>query len=507
MPRKKICGCGGKVRPALTQLPFRIRCIQRIQTSAVILYWRLKGRELETRPSTQSEVHRELSAYSEWAVDVSYTSLPTRVLDKARLVLLDDMGAVLGAADESELRAYRKRYLAIGGRSEATVLAPGFAMTDRFGAAELNGMAGCWLEVDEGYRLATSHAGIYAIPALLAVTESEGMATRELLAGLVVGYEIAARFAHAWTFPPLTVHPHGVFSPVGAAVAVAKVRGYSASELLRTIQTASALAITSPYNHATSGALVRNVWTGTGARLGIMASELAVDGILGLPSSPFDAFGAVLRGEWQEGALGGALGETYAIEAGYHKPYACCQYAHATIDALLELRARHEALDWARAVESIVVETHSKGLSLGVAHPETTLGAKFSLPHAVAAGLVYGTGGPPAFTRRSIEDPRVRVLSEAVELRPIEEVRDWPEDRPSRITVRLKDGSEDAAYCATATGDPTRPLSPEQLVEKFVDVTGATLAAPGARRLADQILGLRDDLPVRDLIRLVREAA
>lgn len=462
---------------------------------------------METTPSIQSKVHRELSGFSEWAADLTYASLSRRVLDKARLVLMDDMGAVLGAAGESELGSYRERYLAVGGHPEATVLAPGFAMTDRFGAAELNGTAGCWLEVDEGYRLATSHAGIYTIPALLAVAEAEDLATQELLEGLVVGYEIAARFAHAWSFPPLTIHPHGVFSPVGAAVAVAKARGYSSSELLRTIQTASALAITSPYNHATRGALARNVWTGVGARLGIMASELTMDGILGLPSSPFDVFGAALQGEWQEGALDNGLGETYAIESGYHKPYACCQYAHATIDALLELRIRHEELDWAREVESIVVETHPKGLSLDVAHPETTLGAKFSLPHAVAAGLAYGTGGPRAFTRASIEDPRVRILSEAVELRPIGGVRDWPEDRPSRITVRLRDGSEDTAYCATATGDPSRPLSRNQLVEKFVEVTGATIPPQGARGLADRILGLPDDLPVRNLIRLVKEAA
>lgn len=461
---------------------------------------------METTSSARPEVQRELCEFAEWAAGLRYTSLPARTLDKARLVLLDDLGAVLGAADEPELAAFRERSLAVGGRPEATVLAPGFTMTDRFSAAELNGMAGCWLEVDEGYRLATSHAGIYAIPALLAVAESEELSTRELFEGLVVGYEIAARFAHAWSFPPLTVHPHGALSPVGAAVAVAKARGYSSSELLQTIQTASALAITSPYNHATGGALVRNVWTGAGARLGIMASELTMDGILGLPSSPFDVFATALQGEWQDGALSNGLG-AYAIESGYHKPYACCQYAHATIDALLELRARHEALEWAREVESIVVETHPKGLSLDVVHPKTTLGAKFSLPHAVAAGLAYGTGGPSAFTRASIDDPEVRTLSEAVELRPIGEVRDWPEDRPSRITVRLKNGSEDAAYCATATGDPTRPLSRDQLVEKFIEVAGATISAEGARELADRILGLTDDLPVRNLIGLIREAA
>ncbi|MGH3145539.1 MAG: MmgE/PrpD family protein, partial [Rubrobacter sp.] len=436
---------------------------------------------------------------------LGYGSLPERVLSRARLVLLDDMGAMLGAGDEPELKAYREKYLAISGRAEATVLARGFPMTDRFGAAELNGTAGCWLEVDEGYRLATSHAGIYAIPALISVTESQDLTVRELIEGLVVGYEVSARFAHAWSFPPLTIHPHGVFSPVGAAVAVAKARGYSAEELTQVIQTASALAIASPYNHATRGALVRNVWTGVGARLGIMASELATDGILGLPSSPFDSFGTALQGEWQEGALTAELGETYAIESGYHKLYACCQYSHATIDALLELRSRHESLDWAKKVESIIVETHPKGLSLDVKHPQTTLGAKFSLPHTVAAGLVYGTGGPRAFSRESLEDPEVRALSEAIELRPIAEVGPWPEDRPSRLTVRLKDGSEDSAYCATATGDPTKPLSREDLVDKFVEVTDGTLAPAGARELADDILGLPANLAIRDLVSRVKD--
>lgn len=456
-------------------------------------------------PSTQSSMYQELADFAEWAADLEYGGIPDRVLDKARLVLLDDLGAVLGAGDEPELKAYRQSYLATSKEQEATVLARTFPGTDRFSAAELNGIAGCWLEVDEGYRLATSHAGIYVIPALIAITESRDLTARKLLEGLVVGYEIAARFAHAWSFPPLTIHPHGVFSPVGSAVAVAKAKDYSASELTRVILTASALALASPYNHATRGALVRNVWTGVGARLGIMASELVASEIQGLPSSPFDSFGTALHGEWQEGAVSSDLGQTYAIESGYHKPYACCQYAHATLDALLELRSGHESLDWTREIECIVVETDPKGLSLDTTHPETTLGAKFSLPHAVAAGLIYGTGGPQAFTRASLTDPDVRNLSEAVELRPIAEVGSWPEDRPSRFTVRLKDGSEESVYCATATGDPTKPLSQEDLVEKFVEVTDGTLSSQGARELANDILRLSGSLAIRELISLIKE--
>jgi 2-methylcitrate dehydratase PrpD len=169
----------------------------------------------KTTPSTQSGMYRELSDFAEWAAELKYERLPSRVLDKARLVLLDDLGAMLGAGDEPELKAYRQNYLTVSREPEATILTRGFPKADRFSAAELNGMAGCWLEVDEGYRLATSHAGIYTIPVLIAVTESQDLTARELLEGLVAGYEIAARFAHAWSFPPLTIHPHGVSRPWG----------------------------------------------------------------------------------------------------------------------------------------------------------------------------------------------------------------------------------------------------------------------------------------------------
>jgi uncharacterized ubiquitin-like protein YukD len=42
-------------------------------------------------------------------------------------------------------------------------------------------------------------------------------------------------------------------------------------------------------------------------------------------------------------------------------------------------------------------------------------------------------------------------------------------------------------------------------VEKFVEVTNGTLSAQGGRELAGDILRLPDNLPIRDLISLVKE--
>ena len=102
---------------------------------------------------------------------------------------------------------------------------------DRFSAAVANGAAADWCELDEGYRRATCHAGLYVIPALIAEAEATGASTEEILRALVLGYEVAARFARA--FPPkvLVLHPHASLAAIGAAAGVGALRKLDAALL------------------------------------------------------------------------------------------------------------------------------------------------------------------------------------------------------------------------------------------------------------------------------------
>src|SRR3546814_10040573 len=62
----------------------------------------------------------------------------------------------------------------------------------------------------------------------------------------------------------------------------------------------------------------------------------------------------------------------------------------------------------AQEIDSITVECHPLALAFSNAAPATTLGAKFSMPHAVAAALALGQGGAAAFSTNSLADPRDR---------------------------------------------------------------------------------------------------
>ena len=205
-------------------------------------------------------------------------------------VLCDDIAAIVAARDEPEVIKLQDRMVSRAGSKESTVFNGRRGKADRFSAAVANGAAADWCELDEGYRRATCHAGLYTIPALIAEAEATGASTEETLRALVLGYEVAARFARA--FPPkaLVLHPHASLAAIGAAAGVAALRRLDTALLNAALTSASTMVAPGPYRHAVEGALVRNVWPAAGAWCGMQAVEWAECGIGGAPHSPYDVF-------------------------------------------------------------------------------------------------------------------------------------------------------------------------------------------------------------------------
>jgi len=428
-----------------------------------------------------------------WAAGVRLGDIPDAARGRMALIIGDDIAAILSAQNEPEVLAFHERLVKNSALQKATLLRKGAPQVDVLSAALGNGLAAAWNEMDEGYRKSPCHAGIYLLPALFAVAEEDGLAAGEVMRAAVAGYEITARFARTWRsiMPPL--HPHGIFNAVGAAAAVGLARKLDAGKLLLAVTGASTMVSPGPYNHAIQGALVRNAWAAAGAQTGILSVELARAGIGGFASSPFDVYAGGFRADTDVGELTAALGTEWAVCDGYHKLYACCQYAHASLDALGELFRRRPELKGGEAIESITVETDPRGLTLDNYRPATTLAGKFSLPHAVAAAAVYGDAGVEAFSSASLSDPRVARLRATVSLKPHPDVRPWPNDRPGRVTLALKGGERVSAERASARGGPDQPFGEEEIAAKIRALSAAS--APG---LLKAISRVDPEMPFRD---------
>ena len=405
-----------------------------------------------------------------WICSVGATAIPEPVLARAARVLADDMGAIVGARDEPEVRQFHENTLARAGAEESTVLNGGRRRTERRNAAVANGMAADWLELDEGYRVAPCHAGLYVVPALLAEAEASNLRFEDMLRALVLGYEFVTRIARSWTPRALTMQSHGRYCAIGAAAGIALARGADARRFLDAVSTAATLTGPSPRSHLIDGTLARNVWPASGAWNGFMAVEWAECGIAGAPTAFFDVYGTVLGGMAHPEHLVQDLGGRWAIEDGYTKIHACCQHVHSAVEATLGLRdgllrdARLEDID------SMTVDTHELALALGNPRPRTTLGAKFSMPHAIAAALVTGTGSAAAFSATTLGDPILGALRDRVRMQPYTPDLPPPNDRPARVTVTLKSGRTFQGECLSARGGPDRPLPPETVFAKLEEL-------------------------------------
>jgi 2-methylcitrate dehydratase PrpD len=412
-----------------------------------------------------------------WAAGLGYGDVPDAARQRMALIMADDIAAILSAQDEPEVFAFHKHLRSESSRGEATLLRHGGPKIEARSAALGNGLAASWNEMDEGYRKSPCHAGIYLLPALFAVAERDGLTLREVMRAGIGAYEITARFARAWRsiMPPL--HPHGIFNSVGAAAAVGLARKLDAQRLLLAVSGASTMVSPGPYNHAINGALVRNAWAAAGAQTGMLAVELAEAGIGGFASSPYDVYASCFHAETDAAQLTNDLGADWAVCDGYHKLYACCQYAHASLDALAELLARRPELKGGERVASIVVETDPRGMTLDNYQPATTLAAKFSMPHAVVSALVHGSAGVDAFSSESLKDPRVASLRKKVEMKPHPDVQPWPNDRPGRITLVLDGGEKLTAERASARGGPDQPFAQDEIEKKITILSSRS--APG----------------------------
>ena len=410
----------------------------------------------------------------DWAVQQELSDIPTEVRQQTVMVIADDLAAMLSAEAEPQVIASQALLLSRGPRGEASVIRRDRAQLAPLQAALANALAASWNELDEGYRKAVCHAGLYTLPILLAIAESEKIAISEVLRASTLAYEVTARFARTWKFSSLTIHPHALFNAVGAAAAVGFLRRLPAIQMRHAICNASTLGVVGPYNQAVRGSLIRNAWAAAGIFNGLQAIDWAQAGVTSLSETPHDVYHETLHSEAHIEELTKDLGSDWAVSSGYHKINACCQYAHSSIEAMREILDKHPELQGGKGVSQIELQTHRLGMTLNDTQPVTTLGAKFSMPHALAASLVYGHGGAEAFSTQSMQDERVSRMRQNVSMRLVDEELAWPHDRPAYVTLVTNDGQRYSAQCLSARGGPDRPFSDNELWIKIQDLSHAS---------------------------------
>jgi 2-methylcitrate dehydratase PrpD len=325
--------------------------------------------------------------------------------------------------------------------------------------------------LDEGNQFARGHPGIHVVPAVLAVAEEMNLSGRDLLTALVLGYEIGARIGIACKLR-MSMHPHGTWGTVGAAVAVGKLMAYEEKAMREIINVSSSLGLATSRRTMLEGGTVRNVYAGTSGYMGILAHDLVQSGFTGEADGLQTVFGSVVSETFVPEEMTRDLGKRFEIARNYFKRHACCRYNHGTLDALASIAAqRPGGRIKADEVAKVEVETYSLAAQLCDQNPGNTLAGKFSVPFAVATFIVHGSTGVESFTPGAIQDPAARALTQRVTVSEDPKLTAMmPQHRPSTVKVTLTDGSVLEAQALTNKGDTEDPYSSEELRAKYFEL-------------------------------------
>jgi len=172
------------------------------------------------------------------------------------------------------------------------------------------------------------------------------------------------------------------------------------------------------------------------------------------------------------------------------KLYPSCAGTHPTLDAVLDLRAKHgfahDDVDRIEVDVDPIVPT-----ILIYDRPASALEAKFSLPFCAAAACVFGAVGIGTFDDAALQDGRVGSLMSRVSMKVDEEIgRGKPALTEARVRITLKDGRTLHKDAHGARGYPVNPASNADLEAKFLGCASRVMELGRASSLYQRLTAL-----------------
>ena len=494
------------------------------------------GTRANARSETEIAAVPDRIAHTQAALvhSLKLEDVPPQVALRARHLMLDALGCALASRREE----YAAKYFAAacdlaGVGSEVDSSRQGVTGRGIIGyatrlpmrdAAMLNGVLAHGLDYDDTHMAGVIHLTVSLLPAVLALGSERNASGAAVLAAYVAALEAGARIAsvvksglHAHGF-----HPTGVVGAFASALAAGKLLGLNLDQLVQAQGIALSLASGS-LQFIEDGSWTKRLHPGWAAQAGITAAVMASHGIPA-PRAPYEGrfgFYRLYLGQDEHARIDPALAFTglsapdsaaprvmqWELENIAIKPFPMCHFVHASIDAAIALRAQGVNPAQVRAIEvkvpagvvPAVCEPQAKKR-----RPQSDYDAKFSLPYAVASGLLRGRLGLAELDPQAFQDPAACGLMDRVTY-TVDTASTFPQHYTGEVCVTLNDGRRFAHRESINRGHAERPVVNADVVAKFNANATLHFSPTHVEAVRTQVLTL-DQLPsIRTLENLLAQ--
>jgi 2-methylcitrate dehydratase PrpD len=431
--------------------------------------------------------------FAEFITETDISSFPPEVRHQATRCLFDTAGAILAGSRYSDSGQSVCSYAEKINEEKTSTIAGTLMQRSASTAALANGVMAHALELDDGSKHATYHPGSSIIPAVLALAERESSSGKSILEAIVLGYEVSLRIGMAVNPSHYLrgFHPTGTVAAFGTTAAACKILGLNKAQVCNALGLAGSLA-SGINQYEVDGSVVKHLHPGNAARNGILAAELAKEGFTG-PEGVIEGrlgFCHCFADQFELEGITDKLGKDYAFLQIYFKPYCSCRYVHFAIEGTLNILNEHGLK--ADDIETVTVKTHKNGKQCSdIREFQTPLHARLSIQYGIASIIVRGSAGLMDYTEEKIKDPEVCELAKRMSIEVDPEIQKvYPNPRSMIVEIKTKGGKTWSSRVDYAKGDPKNPISDEELIHKFSDITGKLVDKPLRKKIFEEAMGL-----------------
>jgi len=448
---------------------------------------------------------------AEFTANCTYKSLPDKVSNETKRILIDSIGCGLAATDEPKGKiGIDIGYMMGGDTGAATILGTG-QKTSIFGAAFANGELINALDFDA--ILPPGHVSPYVIPAAMALAEAHETSGADLVTAVAVAHEMSNRIGKAMDY--LRETKNGVVSTpkvlgysctiFGATAAALKVKGVGSDVIAHALGIAGCITPVNSHmawvNHAPSttvkytvaGVLVQNALTA--AAMG----ELGHRGDIQVLDDPEYGYAAMIgTSRWEPKNITDKLGNNWGFVAqNSFKPYPHCRVLHSIFDAMIEVLDKnnitHDEIENIRAFGEGFVE-RPIWLNQRIEHVQD---GQFSITHGLALAAHRVRPGKAWQNPELVFKPSVINLMKRVthEAHPdyVKLINDNSASRPARIEIHARGRifvGERRYPKGSPSPDPSSYMTTDELCNKFRHNAEDVLSQTATEDILDALLNL-----------------
>jgi 2-methylcitrate dehydratase PrpD len=434
-----------------------------------------------------------------------YKQLPDEVIDRVKYFFLDFIGvACRGSQEDSSRSMYR--FVNETGRGPGKGVIVGTKERAHYLYAALaNGTSSHAIEMDDVSNEASLHPGVVVFPASLATSEMVGSNGRSFIEAVVLGYEVMIRLGRALgpeNSYKRGFHPTGTCGTFGSSMAASKLIGLKEEGIVNAMGIAGSQAAGS-MEYLAQGAWTKRFHAGWAALSGMIAAQLSQKGFRG-PTSIIEGRDGFLHaysnGSDPHKVLEG-IGSVFEILRTSVKPHACCRYMQPPIDGVLKIVRENDLqpdqiekvrLGILRAGAPLIAEPKENKY-----RPQSIVEAQFSMPFGAAVAVLYRKAGLGEFHLSKIKSEEVKRMMRQVECVVDPDLdQTFPKQWCATAEISTKDGKKYFKKIEYPKGDPENPLSWEELIQKFNDLSGRFLTRERRFKIVDEVKKLEK---IRDL--------